>query len=108
MNGTRQMDMSAISITPRQAIVAIGIILAAVGLLGLMAPVSATEYGLIGNRVVECGSPIAPAGFTSDGPLCEDALGSRRWWATPLLAVGIIAVIGGVAVRRPELDGGAA
>lgn len=91
-------------VTPRQFVAAIGILLAAVGIVFLMLPMQASETdSLFGSEItVECGSAVA----TSTGApsaACDDKIGTRRAWAIALLAVGAVAVIGAYVVASPAM-----
>lgn len=99
MNGTLIMP----TITPRQGIVALGIALAAIGLLALVLPVSAegADIWLGGYTSIDCGSAAYPAGPAGDAG-CREALSDRRSWALPVGLLGLVAVIGGVMVRSEQ------
>lgn len=100
MNGSITMNAS---VSPRQFIVAVGVVLAVIGAIALVLPVSADALTLYGYETVDCGPSSAPSGPVS-GPgvaACSDALSDRRIWAIPLFALGLIAAIGGATVRKP-------
>lgn len=87
------------TITPRQAIAALGVLLAAAGFIALLLPVtvSTDEYSAFGQtEQVSCGIALTAPG---DQPSCADAAGDRRMWAWPLAIAGIVAVAGAVLVQ---------
>jgi hypothetical protein len=88
-------------VTPRQFIAGIGIALGIVAAVFLMLPMSATQADPFGGEiVVDCGSPIATS-TAAPSDACDDEIGTRRAWSIPLLAVGVLAVVGAAVVHVP-------
>ena len=95
-----------LSITPRQAVGTLGVLMFIAGFIALMIPVSDSyDSGYFGNQTVNCGTPLkTKVEFLGGDPLqvCEDALSTRRAWSWPLLAVGVVVVVGAVLVQSPS------
>lgn len=90
------------TITPRQAVAALGVLLAIAGAIALLLPVNVhtDEYSVFGTEVqeVSCGIALTAPG---DQPSCAEAAGDRRLWAWPLAIIGVLAVAGAVLVQSP-------
>jgi hypothetical protein len=125
-------------VTVRQFIIGVGAVFLLAGVIGLLAPVSVSNDN---GGSIRCGNAVATdlsgARNASNNNVanipilnqilphkdyvaqCQSSVNGRRWWTIPLAIVGIIAIAGGVLVRRtgapagnPDLDhphpGGAA
>ncbi|MEE6177804.1 aminopeptidase [Mycobacterium sp. 050134] len=105
--------------TVRRLIIAVGAALLLAGVIGLLVPVSVTDFNGhsvgCGNAVAEDLSEARNANNTSvaNVPIlnqivphtdyvaqCESAVGSRRTWTIPLAVVGIIAIAGPLLMAR--------
>lgn len=90
------------TITPRQFATILGSLLLLGGLLFLMLPVSADyDADMFGQQSADCGATFAPEDRYSGEPaeVCDDAIGTRRAWAWPVTAVGLVALAGGLLIR---------
>lgn len=93
------------TITPRQFIITVGVLMALAGLVFLSLPISAvSDSGLFGASEISCGSALADETSALGGdPLaqCRDAVGDRRMWAWPLGLIGVVAILGAAFVASP-------
>ncbi|WP_422749612.1 aminopeptidase [Mycobacterium sp. WMMD1722] len=98
--------------TARRLAMAIGAILLAVGVIGLLVPVSASD----GERSVGCGNALvadksSAQAANNDGvanvpvlnqlvphtdfvALCDSAISSRRTWTIPVAVIGALVLVG--------------
>ncbi|GAB2964535.1 hypothetical protein [Saccharothrix stipae] len=86
----------------------VGGLIATIGFFALLAPVSTRQGSALGLEV-ECGTGFAMLDKQAYGntpgwrATCEDATGTRRAWAWPLLIGGLLVGAGGFVVRvKPE------
>ena len=119
------------TVTPRQFIAALGLILLLAGLTGAALPITAVQGDSGGT--VECGSTFtarSPAEITDDifdgdqandllfgmtggvmgydamySNWCASHLAARKAWSWPFLAVGLVAVVGALVVRCRDEQG---
>lgn len=106
--------MRGAKVTARRLAMAIGAIILAVGVIGLLVPVSASD----GERSVGCGNALvadtsAAQAANNDGvagipvlnellphtdfvALCNSALSSRRTWTIPVTVIGALVLVGSV------------
>lgn len=90
------------ALSPRMFAGFIGVVLVATGLVALSIGISVDyDAGILGHSPTLCGTTFRPDS-TLSGQLaadCSSAIGSRRMWGWPTLAVGIVAVVGAIFVR---------
>lgn len=86
-----------ITITPRQLAAAVGVALAAAGLIVLLWPVTATmdtgPFGLA--EQVSCGNALItedPYG-AAGRDVCSSALSGRRGWGAPMAVGGLVVAV---------------
>jgi hypothetical protein len=105
--------------TARRLIIGVGAVLLLAGVIGLLAPVSVSDAN---GHSVGCGNAVATdlsaarSANNSSGaniPIlnqivphtdyvanCQSAVSSRRTWSIPLTVIGVLVVLGSLAVPR--------
>lgn len=95
--------------SPRSFVIAVGVLLLGVGLfLGFKGSSVEMTY-----RSAECGSAFSPADYVgtdfgssirAETPQekCDAQLSTNRTWSLVVLGVGLLTVLGGMIVHRPE------
>lgn len=97
-------DIPRMTVSPRVFAAVTGGLLALVGVIAIMfVPVSASYQTALGFTAHDtCGTTLNADLDRFSGQTfaeCEDALGTRRAWGWPVLAVGVLALVGVAVVR---------